>query len=107
MQAPYERMKLHALWPLEMPRPQGLPGRVTAKGTWQHYVRPEEASHPRVGQKSGQLPLYLPGHYVCQPNGTQECPGNFLPHSIRADTSITPFHSIAKGLASGGTASFS
>ena len=35
-------------------------------------------------------------HYVCQPNGTPEYHGNFLPHSIRADTSITPFCPIAK-----------
>ena len=41
-----------------------------------------------------------------QPNGAQECPGDFLPHSIRADTSITPFCSIAKGLPSRGKASF-
>ena len=87
--------------------PQGLPVQVTAKGTWQHYVGPGEASHPRGGQESGQLPLHLPGCYVHQPNGPQECSGDLLPHSIRADTSITPFHSIAKGLPSGGTASFS
>ena len=66
--------------------PKCLTGQVTAKGTWQHHAGPGEASHPRGGQESGQLPLHLPGHYVCQPNGAQEHPGDFLPHSIRADT---------------------
>ena len=86
---------------------QGLPGQVTAKGTWQHYVGLGEASHPKGGQKSGWLPLRLPGCNVHHPNDAQECPGNFLPYFIREDTSITPFHSIAKGLPSGGTAGFS
>ena len=83
--------------------PQGLPGWATAKGTWQHHVGPGEASHPRGGQESGQLPVYLPGHSVCQPNSAQEYHGDFLPHSIRADTSITILHPIAKDLPSGGT----
>ena len=87
--------------------PQGLKGWVTAKGTWQHYVGPGEASHLRGGQKSDQLPFHLLGHYVDLPNGAQEHPGNFLPHSIRADISITSFFSIAKGQPSGGMASFS
>ena len=78
--------------------PKGLWGQVTGKGTWQHYVGPWEASNPRGGQESGRLPLCLPDHYVHQPNGPQECSGNFLPHSIREDTSITPFCSITKGL---------
>ena len=87
--------------------PQSLSGQATAKGTWQHHAGPREASHPRGGQESGRLPLCLPGCSVHLPNRAQECHGNFLPHSIRADTSITPFCPIAKDLPSGGSASSS
>ena len=47
------------------------------------------------------------GHHVCQPNNGQKCLSDFLPHFIGADTSITPFCAIRKGLLSGGTAGFS
>ena len=71
---------------------------------WQHHVGPGEASLPIGGLESGQLPLHLPDHSMHQPNSIEECHGDFLPHSLRADTSITTLCPIAKDFPSGGTA---
>ena len=86
---------------------EGLPGRVTPRETWQHHAGSGYTIHPRGEQKSNWLPLYLPGHSVCQPNGAQEHSGCFLPHFIGANASNTSICLIAKGFPSGRTAHFS
>ena len=107
MHAPYERTKWCALQPSEILRPTRPYRPSYCKRNMATSCGTGEASHPRWGQESDWLLLHLPGHYMHQPNGAQECHGALLPHSIRADTSITPFCPITKDLPSGGTAGFS